>query len=58
MISNPIGTSINHTIYFMWLTILGLNMKFKIDNIFKKLFTFFPIDSSKLFHLIIPNREL
>ncbi len=57
LISNPIGTSINHAIYFMWLTILGLNMKFKIDNIFKKIYLLFFLSIVlELFHLIIPNR--
>ena len=32
LISNPIGTSINHLIFFFYLTILGLVFRLKYQN--------------------------
>ncbi len=55
--SNPIGSSINHLIFFFYLSILGLI----INNYQKKLissFSFLFIVSIilELFHFLIPNR--
>ena len=57
LISNPIGTSINHLIFFLYLGILGFIIHFR----YKKIIYSFPslICISVLFemlHLIIPNR--
>ncbi len=57
LISNPIGTSINHTIYFIWLTILGLIIKFEINYKFNKIYLLFFLSIFlEILHLIIPNR--
>ena len=57
LISNPIGTSINHTIFFFYLGILGFILY--IENkklIFSFTFLFFASILFELLHLIIPNR--
>ena len=57
LIANPLGTSINHLMFFFYLSILG----FIAHNKYKKIifsFTFLFCASIlfELFHLIIPNR--
>jgi len=57
LISNPIGTSINHLIFFFYLGILGFIIHIK----YKKLIYSFPFLFCvsilfELMHLIIPNR--
>ena len=57
LIPNPIGTSINHLIFFFYLGILG----FVIQTKYKKLICSFPFLLCvailfELLHLIIPNR--
>ena len=57
LISNPIGTSINHLIFFFYLTTLGLVARLKYQN-FLNSFTFL-FSLSILFelaHWLIPNR--
>ena len=56
-ISNPIGTSINHLIFFVYLSILGLTVRLRDKN-FLNSFSFLLILSSslELLHLLIPNR--
>ena len=57
LISNPIGTSINHLIFFFYLTTLGLVVRLKYQN-FLNSFTFL-FSLSVLFevaHWLIPNR--
>ena len=57
LISNPIGTSINHLIYFLWLVILAFIINSKDNNIFNNIyFLFFLSISLELLHLFIPNR--
>ena len=58
LIPNPIGTSINHFIYFVYLSIIGLFSYLK-DNNFKKVFIFLLFSSIilEISHLIIPNRS-
>ena len=58
LISNPIGTSINHFIYFIYLSIVGLFGYLKDDN-FKKILIFLLFSSIilEVLHLIIPNRS-
>ena len=57
LVSNPIGTSINHFFYFTYLTFLGL-----IYNLSKKkfinsfLFLFILSILLELLHFFIPNR--
>ena len=56
-ISNPIGTSINHMIFFFYLSILGFIICIKDKKlIFSFTFLFCASILFELFHLIIPNR--
>ena len=56
-ISNPIGTSINHLIFFVYLSILGLTVRLRDKN-FLNSFSFLFILSIllELSHCLIPNR--
>ena len=56
-ISNPIGTSINHLIFFVYLSILGLTVRLRDKN-FLNSFSFLFILSIllELAHWLIPNR--
>ena len=57
LISNPIGTSINHMIFFFYLSILGFVICIKDKKlIFSFPFLFCVSILFELFHLIIPNR--
>jgi len=58
MIPNPMGTSINHTLAFFYLTIIGL-ISYLNQNIFYKILIFLITLSLflELSHLIIPNRS-
>ena len=58
LISNPAGTSINHFIYFLFLSIVGLFGYLKDDS-FKKVLIFLLFSSIilEVLHLIIPNRS-
>tara|TARA_B100000575_G_scaffold262066_1_gene236282 strand:+ start:276 stop:668 length:393 start_codon:yes stop_codon:yes gene_type:complete len=57
LISNPIGTSINHLIFFFYLSILGYITYTKHKKIiFSFTFLFCASILFELLHLIIPNR--
>ena len=58
IIPNPLGTSINHALAFLYLTILGL-LSYLNKTSFKKALIFLVALSllSELLHLIIPNRS-
>ena len=57
LIPNPIGTSINHLIFFSYITILALIIRPKVKNVFTNykiiLFISFILE---ILHFIIPNR--
>ena len=57
LIPNPIGTSINHLIFFSYITILALTIRTKVKNILTNykiiLFISFILE---ILHFIIPNR--
>ena len=57
-IPNPLGTSINHTLAFLYLTILGL-ISYLDETSFSKVLIFLIALSlfSELTHLVIPNRS-
>ena len=57
LIPSPIGTSINHLIYFSYITILAIMIRPKVKNVFTdyKMILFISI-ILEIFHLIIPNR--
>ena len=57
LISNPIGTSINHLIFFFYLTTLGLVARLKYQNFFNSFtFLFYLSILLELAHWLIPNR--
>ena len=58
LISNPAGTSINHFIYFIYISIIGLFGCLKDDN-FKRVLIFLLFLSIilEVLHLVIPNRS-
>ena len=58
LIENPFGTTINHFIYYLYISLLGFFLYLKNEN-FKKLVygLFFLSITLELFHFIIPNRS-
>ena len=57
LISNPIGTSINHLIYFIWLSTSALALRAKHINLFNNIYLIFLFSVIlELSHFIIPNR--
>jgi len=58
LIKNPFGTTINHFIYYICISLLGFFIYAKTEN-FKKLVygLFFLSISLELFHIVIPNRS-
>ena len=58
LIKNPFGTTINHFLYFFYVSLLGFYIYVKNEN-FKKLVygLFFLSITLEFFHLIIPNRS-
>ena len=58
LISNPIGTSINHFIYFFYLSTIGL-LSYLDNTSFNKIFIFIFLLSVilEILHLIVPNRS-
>ena len=57
LINNPIGTSINHLIFFSYITVLAIIVRLRIKNIFTNyLFILFISCALEIFHLIVPNR--
>ena len=57
LIANPIGTSINHLIFFSYVTVLLIIIRSKIKNIFTsyKVILFIAC-ILEILHLLIPNR--
>ncbi len=57
LVENPFGTTINHFIYYTYLSLLGFFIYLKNEN-FKKLVygLFFLSITLELLHFIIPNR--
>ena len=58
LVKNPFGTTINHFIYYTYLSLLGFFIYIKNEN-FKKLVygLFFLSITLELLHFIIPNRS-
>ena len=58
LIRNPFGTTINHFIYYLYVSLLGFFLYSKTKN-FKKLVygLFFLSATLELLHYIIPNRS-
>ena len=56
-IPNPFGTSINHLIFFSYITLLAIIIRVKVKNILNNyLFIIFISCVLEIFHLIVPNR--
>ena len=58
LVENPFGTTINHFIYYIYLSLLGFFIYLKNEN-FKKLVygLFFLSITLEIFHYIIPKRS-
>ena len=58
LIENPFGTTINHFIYYFYVSLLGFSLYFKNGN-FKKLVygLFFLSIILEVVHFIVPNRS-
>ena len=58
IIDNPFGTTINHFVFYVYISLLGFFLYLKNEN-FKKIVygLFFLSIILELFHLIIPNRS-
>ena len=58
LISNPFGSTINHFIYYFYVSLLGLFLYLKTEN-FKKLVysLFFLSGILEFLHFIVPNRS-
>ena len=57
LITNPIGTSINHLIFFSYITSLAIIVRLRVKNIFTsfKIILFISV-ILEILHLIVPNR--
>ena len=57
LIANPIGTSINHLIFFSYITVLAIIIRVRVKNIFTNyLFIIFISCVLEILHLLVPNR--
>ena len=58
LIDNPFGTTINHFLFYVYISLLGFFLYLKNEN-FKKLVygLFFLSITLELFHFVIPNRS-
>jgi len=58
LIQNPFGTTINHFIYYFYVSLLGFFLYLKTKNFKKLVYSLFFLSAIlELFHLIIPNRS-
>ena len=57
LIPNPIGTSINHLIFFSYITILALMLRSRTKNILTNFKTLLILSVIlELLHVVVPNR--
>ena len=58
LIENPFGTTINHFIYYIYVSLLGFFLYAKTENFVKLVYVLFFLSVIlELFHFIIPNRS-
>ena len=58
LIKNPFGTTINHFIYYFYVSLLGFFLYLRSENFTKLVYVLFFLSAIlELFHLIIPNRS-
>ena len=57
-INNPFGTTINHFIYYIYVSLLGFFLYLRTENFQKLVYALFFLSVIlELFHFIIPNRS-
>ena len=57
LITNPIGTSINHLIFFSYISTLAIIVRLRIKNIFTNYIVILFLSCVlEILHLIVPNR--
>ncbi len=57
LVQNPFGTSINHFLYYTYVSLLGFFLYLKTENLNKIVLSLFFLSVIlEIFHLIIPNR--
>ena len=57
LITNPIGTSLNHLVFFSYITILAMTVRLRAKNILTNYrFILFISCVLEIFDLIVPNR--
>ena len=58
LIKNPFGTTINHFIYYIYVSLLGFFLYFRTENFQKLVYSLFLLSVIlELLHFIIPNRS-
>ena len=58
LIKNPFGTTVNHFIYYFYVSLLGFFLYLRSENFTKLVYgLFFLSVILELFHFIIPNRS-
>ena len=58
LIKNPFGTTINHFIYYFYVSLLGFFLYSRSENFTKLVYGLFFLSAIlELFHFIIPNRS-
>ena len=58
LITNPFGTTINHFLYYIYVSLLGFFIYLKTENLKKLLYgLFFLSIILELLHFIVPNRS-
>ncbi len=57
LVDNPIGTSINHLIFFSYITLMAVIIRSKVKNIFTNYKAILFISCIlEIFHFLVPNR--
>ena len=58
LINNPFGTTINHFIYYVYVSLLGFFLYFRTENFKKMVYSLFFLSIILEFlHFIVPNRS-
>ena len=58
LIENPFGTTINHFIYYLYVSLLGFFLYLRTENFQKLVYSLFLLSVIlELLHFIIPNRS-
>ena len=58
LIKNPFGSTINHFIYYVYVSLLGFSLYLKNNNFTKLVYGFFSLSIIlEVVHFIVPNRS-